>query len=149
MVPILIAAGLFFVVLGYYLMGKLDRFLHRDSQVRSPKRPPDLLLFGNPEKPDDFTGYPMFPGLFVERIQSPGTLGRFPEFRALAAIGSADLDNLLLCSMVQKQKRNCITIALCNDPVYEKMYQDLKVDFLLFEKPSAKFLVECVEGKKK
>ena len=149
MVYVLIAFGIGFVVLGYYLMGKLDRFLHRGSKVRSPKRPPDLILFGTVEKPGDFSGYPLFPGLFVERIASPGNLGEFSEFRALAAIGTADVDNLLLCSMARKRNRNCLLIALCNNPLYENMYRDFKVDHLLAEKPSGKLLVDLVEGMKK
>lgn len=149
MVYVLIAVGIGFVILGYYLMGKLDRFLHRGSKVRSPKRPPDLVLFGNVEKPDDFSGYPLFPGLFVERIASPGNLGEFPDFRALAALGTADVDNLLLCSMARKRNRNCLLIAVCNNRLYEKMYREFKVDHLLFEKPSGISLVEFVEGKRK
>jgi len=140
---ILIVVGVSVLVLGFYLKCQFDSFPIKNGGTDVPKVRPDLLIYG---QFDDFeVESNSLANHQFAKILTPN-LENYSHLYAVVAIGENDIENLMLCTQAKRKNSSCLTIALCNEIIYEKLFHDVSVDKVIHTSPSAEILADLLRS---
>lgn len=142
-----VASIIVLMILGYYLMDRVDMFFVNNKESREEiivdKR--STLIFTDSDSEEILCK--IFENLkfsyyLIDNAVVPENL----DFTTFFALSSDDSENLLFSRLVRRKKKNAWIIAKVNDYVYADLYRKIGVNKLIAEDLSAEIIVESLEG---
>lgn len=127
-IVLIVVSGIGVLLYGYFLMDKLDDYLNGGGFSGAPQawESKGILIFS--DLPDKMELQPLLQAASYSHavVDSPALPPR-SVYRAVFALSANDLDNILLCMLAQKA-HSTVTVALCNDKQYLRIFQEYPID---------------------
>lgn len=130
------------VLLGYWVMGRVDAFIAQNARLQPPRRTSVYLLYCGVNEQEAF--------LRVEA--GPWELLETPDIRpdispkVVAALSEDDLENILLSTQARRRCPGCVTIARLNDPAYVALFRRAHISHVVRGELTARDLLSIVQG---
>lgn len=117
------------IIYGFYLMSRLDRFWENGgfSDVQPDYILKSVLILVDAEQ------MPLTKAVLkskYECVHEP-VVPQNTVFKSIYALSQNDMNNILLCAQAQKVDHP-FTVALCNNKQYLSVFQDYRIDKVVF-----------------
>lgn len=143
MTILLAATTIGLLMLGYFVMRRLDNFIERGEILDSPQGRANqgILIYGAPEVEEKIYKIGMKCKILTDPI--------FPEdglYSALFALSQDDRSNLALCHMARQADPGITMIARCSAPNLQGVFEAMGVSRLLGSEESVAPLLAELGG---
>ncbi|MHB1154091.1 MAG: NAD-binding protein [Eubacteriales bacterium] len=132
---ILVLSILCIIILGYYLMKRLDAFLAGGVLINpSSKNISHILLFGlssDTEIINVLEDMNVIYDLTDNECFTPLNI-----YKMVFACSDNDMNNLMICSSAKRSDNNIYTVAKCNNRLYETVFRRDDVDKIVYDSRS-------------
>lgn len=142
-----VASIIILMILGYFLMDRIDMFFVNNTEPRAEiivdRR--STLIFTDSDSEENLCKVfedLKFSYYLIDNAVVPENL----EFVTFFALSSDDSENLFISRLVRKKKKNAQIIAKVNDYVYADLYRKIGVNKVITEDITADIIVKSLEG---
>lgn len=143
---VLILGGIFFVLIGYYIMNRLDVFLVGSTNRDHKKTEKKVLIYGNNLISDKITARLTNEAISYEKVQDVAYIKKEAQYYCVVALSEEDLDNLMMCVMSEKVHNKLFSIALCNDYRNKLVFEKYKIKILHPSNQLEEQLIYSIKG---
>ncbi len=146
---LLIASMITIAVVIYFLMKRLDRYIDQHRILselvpnHQPEKPYALILGENPIA-DQLKKLLDSKKIDYLQIKDPNNLDKTKSYSHLFAVSNDDLNNMLVCIIINKIMNDCSTIAVCNQLQDQKLYEQNNIPYLLVQEIDADVLFQYI-----
>jgi|GEM_PF-6179818 len=145
---LIIIGVIIFIVIGYFLMGLIDRALVTNKHKKYHKKDEsnDILIFTDIHNENSsFKIKEIIGGKRTKIFTNPEDY-RLISSDILVAMSDSDLDNMSVCNAFKYFFPSIYTIAKCNTVIYEDIFKDVGVDVIIGNKNFEHELVQTIKG---
>ncbi|MDD2482430.1 MAG: hypothetical protein PHF82_09920 [Lutispora sp.] len=151
-VALAIICFLYIGILGFFIMGRLDRFISSGGFVKesseddSQKINADVVVYlGSNMLPPawSFTNGEHLGIAFITEVTQIRNEG---NFRYLFAFSDNDFENLMVSSIAKKQNGEIHVGAVCNDSTNKRLFDMLEIIILLPEQFNLEYLYSIINS---
>ncbi len=152
---LVLLSAIAFILLGYFLMNKVDRFIEsedfRINDIYDEYRDCNgayenvILIYGKNDLSNLVTALCNSKGYRYIAMAESNNINRELKYSCLLVLSHSDADNLMLSSIGLKVYSIPKVVALCNDQNYWKMYKEFKLHRILLQEEGNHKLLKDIE----
>lgn len=148
MIVLLVIFSAGFILYGYLLMGRLDRFIENNGFSKEEKNftQKEILLCGEEEIIDPLSRALDEAAVTYDReSQSEAEDSGSVFYRWVGAFFADDEKNLLICLMAKRKNSAVCTMAKCNDRLFENIFRQTGVTVILQNEIPVNRVLACLK----
>ncbi|MCC5911726.1 MAG: hypothetical protein JJT76_14975 [Clostridiaceae bacterium] len=146
-----------FLLFGYYLMDRVDRFVEKYEQYANENLSDEyndsgkmeekvILIYGDSELTNRVKAYCRSQKYIYEDIADISNINTKLNYKCLFALSYNDVDNLMISSVAFKIYSIPSIIALCNNQSHLKIYNEFNFDEVLLYNDKIDRLLNSLKG---
>ena len=131
------------VLIGYWVMGRVDAFIGSGALTDVTRPSPVCLLYRGGSPGEGAQGTDALPQAW-ELLETPDIR---PDVlpKVVAAMSEDDLENILLSTQALRMCPKCITIARLNDPAYAGLFRKAHISHVVRQELSVREILTLAQ----